>query len=270
VSPSDILVPLGDTTTYRQGLAVTVKRLRSASRVLAVIEAIAEHQPIGVAALARHLDDDKSAVQRALMTLADDGWIRPAPGEPTRWELTPRIHVLAHLAQGHADLRQRARTALDALRERTGESIILAVPDAGRLVAIDVLESRQLIRTAPYVGMVIPAQASASGQAVLAHLDDDAQEAFLGEPLTPALRDALAVVRRRGWAINDGDIVEGATNVGAAILDDDGRPVAAIAVSAPSDRVPPSKQAKLGALVAETASGLSGRPARGRPLRVTG
>ena len=248
---------------------MTVKRLRSASRVLAVVEAIAEHQPIGVAALARHLGDDKSAVQRALMTLADDGWIRAAPGEPTRWELTSRIHVLADLAQGHGDLRQRARSALDALRERTGESVILAVPDAGRLVAIDVLESRQLIRTAPYVGMVIPAAASASGQAVLAHLDDEARAAFLGGPVPPALRDALAAVRRRGWAINDGDVVAGSTTVGAAILDDGGHPVAAIAVSAPSDRLPPSSQARAGALVADAAAGLSGRPAPGRPVRVT-
>jgi IclR family acetate operon transcriptional repressor len=268
VSPSDTLVPLGDTSTDRR--AVTVKRLRSASRVLAVVEAVAEHQPIGVAALARLLDDDKSAVQRALMTLADDGWIRPAPGEPTRWELTPRIHVLAHLAQGHTDLRQRSRTALDALRERTGESVLLAVPDAGRLVAIDVLESRQLIRTAPYVGMVIPAAASATGQAVLARLDDEGRAAFLGGPVSPALRDVLATVRRRGWAINDGDIVAGSTNIGAAIVDDDGRPVAAIAVSAPSDRVPPSRHGELGALVADVAGGLSGRPAPGRPLRVTG
>jgi IclR family acetate operon transcriptional repressor len=241
---------------------VTVKRLRSASRVLAVIEAIAEHQPIGVAALARELDDDKSAVQRALMTLADDGWIRPAPGPPTRWELTPRIHVLSHLAQGHTDLRQRARVALDALRERTGESIILAVPDAGRLVAVDVLESRQLVRTAPFVGMVIPALGSASGQAVMAHLDDHERAAFLGGPVPADLAETLVTVRRRGWAINDGDVVAGATNIGAAILDDGGRPVASVTVSAPSDRLPASRHAKLGALVAETADGLSTRPVR--------
>ncbi len=250
---------------------MTVKRLRSASRVLAVVEAIAEHQPIGVAALARHLDDDKSAVQRALMTLADDGWIRPAPGEPTRWELTPRIHVLAHLAQGHTDLRHRARAALDALRERTGESIILAVPDAGRLVAIDVLESRQLIRTAPYVGMVIPA---ARQRVRPSRPRPPRRRRPPGVPRRGggrrARRTRLAVVRRRGWAINDGDVMAGSTNIGAAIVDDDGRPVAAVTVSAPFDRVPLSQHAKLGALVADTAAGLSGRPAGERPVRVTG
>jgi DNA-binding IclR family transcriptional regulator len=236
---------------------MTVKRLRSASRVLAVLEAVAQHGPIGVAALSRQLDDDKSAVQRALMTLADDGWIRPTPGPQTRWELTARIHILAHMAQGHTELRQRARIELDALRDATGESIILAVPDAGRFVAIDVLESRQLVRTAPYVGMVIPATDSAAGQAVLAHMADEERTAFLGAPPSPALRKTLAAVERRGWSLNDGDIIAGATNIGAALLDPDRRPIAAVVISGPSDRMGPAEQARLGGLVARAAAKIS-------------
>ena len=67
---------------------MTVKRSRSGSRVLAVLEAIARHQPVGVSTLARELATDKSAVQRAIMTLADSGWIHPAARSPTRWQLT--------------------------------------------------------------------------------------------------------------------------------------------------------------------------------------
>ena len=63
---------------------MAVKRSQSASRVLSVLELIASRQPIGVSALAKLLDEDKSAVQRAIMTLADAGWIRIAPEPPTR------------------------------------------------------------------------------------------------------------------------------------------------------------------------------------------
>ena len=70
-----------------------VKRSQSASRVLAVLEGIARHQPIGVSDLARLLDADKSAVQRAIMTLADEGWIHSASGSPSKWQLT--AHILA-------------------------------------------------------------------------------------------------------------------------------------------------------------------------------
>jgi IclR family acetate operon transcriptional repressor len=238
---------------------VSVKRIRSASRVLTVLETIAEHQPIGVGALARLLDDDKSAVQRALMTLADDDWIRAAPGEPTRWELTTRIHVVANMAQGYTDLRDRSRIALDALRDETGESIILAVPDLGRLVVIDVLESRQLVRTAPYVGMVIPGATSAAGKAVLARMTSDARAAFLRTPVPPELEADLAAVLERGWALNDEDIVAGATSLGAAITDPEGQPIAAIVISAPSLRMQADEQARLGDRLVHTAETLSYR-----------
>jgi IclR family acetate operon transcriptional repressor len=242
---------------------VSVKRLRSASRVLSILEAIAEHQPIGVGALARLLDDDKSAVQRALMTLADDGWIRQAPGEPTRWELTTRIHVVANMAQGYTDLRDRARIGLDALRDETGESIILAVPDVGRLVVIDVLESRQLVRTAPYVGMVIPGATSAAGKAVLARMTPEARLAFLRGPVARELEADLETVLERGWALNDEDIVAGATSIGAAVTDSDGRPIAAIVISAPSVRLQAGEQTRLASRLVHTADTLSyASPAR--------
>jgi IclR family acetate operon transcriptional repressor len=247
---------------------MSVKRVRSASRVLAVLQTVAEHQPIGVGALTRLLDDDKSAVQRALMTLADDGWIRPAPGEPTRWELTTRIHVVANMAQGYTDLRDRARIGLDALRHETGESIILAVPDVARLVVVDALESRQMVRTAPYIGMVIPGATSAAGKAVLARMTPAERVAFLREPVSAELDAQLALVLERGWSLNDEDIVAGATSLGAAITDPDGRPVAAVVISAPSARLHGDERTRLGALLVHTAETLSYAAAGATPGRV--
>src|SRR5215218_6454615 len=70
------------------GWAMAVKPLQSLTRALAAIDAIAEHQPVGLSALARALGEDKSALQRVLVTLHTAGWIRPVAGELTRWELT--------------------------------------------------------------------------------------------------------------------------------------------------------------------------------------
>ena len=217
---------------------------------------IAEHQPIGVGALARLLDDDKSAQQRAIMTLADEGWIQPAPGEPTRWETTARIHVLAHLAQGYSGLRHRARVRLDALRSRTGESIMMAVPDSGRIVTIEALESEQIPRIAPYVGLVISFEKSAAGAALLAALTGSEQEEMLGRPLDAAERRRIAEVRTRGWAINDGDIRAGSTNF-AATITDQGRAVAAIILTGPSERLTRNRHKHYGGLVSQAAADLS-------------
>ena len=236
---------------------MAVKPLRSATRVLAVLEAIAAHQPIGLTAVTRLLDEDKSAVQRALATLAEDGWIRAAAGDPPRWELTTRSLVMAAQATSRVGLRQQARPVMEALRDRTDESVLLAVPDPPRVVTLDVVESRQLVRAAPHVGLVLPNGTSAASQALFAHLPDDEVAAFLGGPPDDALAATLATVRERGWAVNHGDVTERASGVAAAILGPGGRAIAAIAVSAPSARLPRNLHAGVGRLVAEGAAHLS-------------
>jgi IclR family acetate operon transcriptional repressor len=238
-----------------------VKRSQSASRVLAVLEKIAAHQPIGVSELARQVGADKSAVQRAIMTLADGGWIAAAPVKPTRWELTPRIHVVAHEAHGNHDLRHRSRKALESLRDETGESVLLNVPDAGRFVVIDALESRQYLRTVVPVGTIVPLRGSATARAILPYMSSDRLIELLGmQPDTALLKD-FADTKARGYSISNGGVVVGSTNVAAPVFEVDGRPVAAVCISGPSDRVTASEFARLGALVSATAKRLS----RGAP-----
>lgn len=243
---------------------MAVKRIRGASRALEVLEAIAARQPVNVAVLARHLEENKSNLQRILMTLADEGWIRAVAGNPTRWELTARIYSLVDMGQGHTELRHLARVALDQLRAATGESVFLAVPDRGRLITIDVLESSQIIRSVPYVGMIIPPRDSASGRAVLAHLSPERQAHLLGEAPDDKLLTALAAVRKQGYSVSDGGVVFGSTNIGGAILDATGDPLAAVVVSAPSERMPSKVLAKIGRLMRQTSERLSREAAGSR------
>jgi IclR family acetate operon transcriptional repressor len=244
---------------------MAVKRIRGASRALDVLEAIAAQQPVNVAVLARHLGENKSNLQRVLMTLADDGWIRTVAGTPTRWELTARIYALVDMGQGHSELRHLARAALDRLRADTGESVFLAVPDRGRLVTIDVLESTQLVRSVPYIGMIIPPRDSAAGRAVLAHLPADAQAELLGDAPDAALLEELSEIRNRGYSLSDGAVVLGSTNIGGAILDAAGRPTAAIVVSALSERMPAESRDRVGGLVRDAVGRLSRRMSASRP-----
>jgi DNA-binding IclR family transcriptional regulator len=185
---------------------MSVKRSKSGTRVLAVLEEIARTQPVGVSELARLLEADKSAVQRAIMTLADEGWIGPAPGGTTRWQLTGHIQLVAHQALGSSGLRQRARPALEALRNATGETVGLTVPDIGRFVVIEVLESRQVLRTVPHVGMVVTTDESATGPAVLAYLPRADQVRLLGREPDAALERDFETVRRQGYFVSEGDV----------------------------------------------------------------
>jgi len=233
-----------------------VKQVRSASRVLATFEGVVEHQPVGVGALARALDDDKSAVQRALMTLAEAGWIRRTGPDSAQWEVTTRPLRLAHDAQRRSGLRERARATLEQLRADTGETVILNVPDEGRVVVVDVAESTQLLRTAPSIGFVVPVEASAAGLALLAALDPAELPEFLGARPSRRLTGRLDEVRARGWSVNDRDAAPGASAVGAVLLEG-GHPVGSITISGPAERMTPEVLDRLGPVVAAAAARLS-------------
>jgi IclR family acetate operon transcriptional repressor len=236
---------------------VAVKRSRSATRAFSVFEIISAQQPIGVGAAAKLLDEDKSAVQRAVATLADAGWIQPSPLAPGRWELSPHIFRIAHLPHSAQDLRQRARQTLDDLRDRTGESAFLAVLDGDRFVIIEVADSPQALRMVIRIGESVPARGSATGRAVLPFLSPEQRQAMLGGP--PDADDAvhLAASREQGYGLSLGEVQQGSINIAAPVFDRDGAPIAAVGVSGPSDRVTPDRHAALGGLAAQAARGLS-------------
>jgi len=237
---------------------MAVKRSQSASRVLGVVELIAANQPIGVSALARLVGEDKSGIQRAVMTLADAGWIRQAPEPPVRWELSAHLFTIANLPHSANDLRLRARRTLEALRDETGETVFLAVPDIGRFVVIEVAESPHTLRAALRVGEIISVHRTATARAVLPYLSPDRLKTVLGgEPMDAADVAEFAGTRVRGFGLSADGVMMGSTIVAAPIFDSDGQPLASIGISGPSERIPPDRHARIGALAVSAAQGLS-------------
>jgi IclR family acetate operon transcriptional repressor len=224
---------------------------------LKVLEALASHQPIGARALARLLDDDKSAIHRALTTLAGEGWVQPAWGKPGRWEVAPRIMAVADKAYGGYDLKRRARPALEKLRDACGETVTLAVPDVIGLVVADVVESREMLRVVFPVGAVVATEVSAAGRAILSLLEPHHQAELLGGEPDEALLEICAATRERGYAISERETHPGASSLGTALLDYDGHPCGAVCVIGPCERLDRTRYDAVGALLIETARGLS-------------
>lgn len=237
---------------------MAVKRSQSAGRMLKVFEMIAASQPAGVSALARALEADKSAIQRDLMTLADAGWIRPATRAAGQWELTPHVLTLARPPHSADSLRQRARPGLERLRNETGETAYLTIPDGDRFVVLDALESNHVLRMVPPVGMVVPLEGSSTARAVLPWLAEETRAALLGGPTTPAQEDEFGATRARGYAVNDGDISPGVVAMASAVFAKSGEPIGALVITGPADRLPAERRGELGAVLQREARLLSG------------
>lgn len=234
-----------------------VKPSQSGARMLSALEKISEHQPIGVIDLAREMGENVPATQRAIATLEREGWIKTANAKRARWELTARVQSIAQRAYSNNDLRRRARPLLEELWRETEESVLLNVPEGGKFVVFEVLESPQFLRTVAPVGLIVPSSWSATGRAMLPFMSLQRQAEFIGHPPDDAMLADFVETAERGYVISKGGVIQGSTNIAAPVFEADGEPVAAVLISAPNDRVNDAEYEHLGALVLATARRIS-------------
>ncbi|NGO72433.1 IclR family transcriptional regulator [Streptomyces sp. SB3404] len=252
--------------------------MQNVLNALRVLDEVAARQPVGVSELARTLELPKSTVQRALRTLAGAGWLRQAEDGGTRWALTTKPLLMGRHATGELGLRDVAVPVMEELRSQCDETVHLAVPEGGKVVLIERLETSQPVRIILPLGKDLPLHASANGKAVLAACAPDTIERrlaaeltrFTGTTLTDpgALRAELAEIRARGYATNDGEWREDVSATASAVLGPYGQPVASVSINVPSSRLTSESRAEHAALTREAAArigaALGGGP---RPAR---
>ncbi|MEU1981821.1 IclR family transcriptional regulator [Nocardia sp. NPDC019395] len=240
-------------------ISISVKTLSSLLRGLQVVETIGSAQPVGLTELCRLLDEDKSALQRVLVTLHQAGWIRQLGGSPPRWELATKIVTLAGQAHSASSLLSRARPLLSGLRDATGETTHLALLEGRKIVVASVADGTHTVRTALPIGQVHPPETSAAGRAIFAHLTPAERAERAGTAAALLTAAEYDEIRTRGWSLCEGAVQSGSTSIGAAIFDITRAPQGAIVVSAPDSRLTSDAYASVGTLVRDAARRLSGR-----------
>jgi len=133
---------------------------------------------------------------------------------------------------------------------------------------------------ASHVGMSVPLHCTSIGKAILAALPPEEAESLLSsadlEQRTPhsitslpALREELAAVRQRGFAIDNEENEEGVRCVGAAIYDSLGDVIGAVSISALKFTLTEENLGEVGAAVLKTADDISqalGSSVRRQPI----
>lgn len=136
-------------------------------------------------------------------------------------------------------LRRICPPELQALVERTRESANLVVLAGTEVRFVETVESPQILRVGDRVGRSLPARLASGGKAILAALPPEEVTAlYEGDARTDLvrLRRELALVRKRGFAINDQLTETGLTAVGVAVRREDGSPLAAVSLALPTAR----------------------------------
>jgi DNA-binding IclR family transcriptional regulator len=145
------------------------------------------------------------------------------------YALGPRLLGLAATAIRDLPLRQIARPALERLARATGESAQLFVRDDDRRVCIDSVGSERELRTVVEVGASLPLDKGSAGTILRAY-----------DPLHDP-GDGLDLIRSRRWAQSQGEREPGVASVSAPVFGPGGQLLAAVSVSGPQTRIPPSR-----------------------------
>ncbi len=211
-------------------------------KFMRVLQLVADaEQPPNVAALMRATGFPRPTVHRLVAGLVAERMLVEDPGTHGL-SLGPRLIQLASRSWGRSDLRLAAMDALKRLRDATGETVHLAVPNGRSMVFIEKLESPSAVRMSSRIGTSVPLHATAVGKAYLAALEPQACAALLkGLPLPrhtahtlterAALMAELQAIRAGGWSADREEHEAGVYCFGAAVRGAAGRPVAAISVT---------------------------------------
>lgn len=153
--------------------------VKAAARTLDVIEAFARATaPLSLSALAAEIGAPLSSCHGIARTLQARGYLYALESKRRLYPTRKLYEVAAGMAR-HDPLLERLRPALTALRDRTGETVVLARREGDEVVYLEVLESPQTIRYATKPGERKPIHSSSLGKALLSLDDRAAFDGFL-------------------------------------------------------------------------------------------
>jgi IclR family KDG regulon transcriptional repressor len=216
---------------------------------LEVLEALAMSDSArGVSELAREMGLTRSNVHRTLKTLVGAGYARQdSKGD---YECTLKLFQLAGSVVARVDVKREAEPFMAELAAKTLETVHLSVLDDTDVIYLHKIDSPQPVRAYSTIAGRAPAYCVATGKALLAFQDEEYLERFRGklQPHTPktlatgtALREELAQVREQGYALNRGEWRETVCGLAAPIFDATRRPLAAVGISGPVERLKPAR-----------------------------
>jgi len=244
----------------------TSKTVRNAIELLGLFT---RAEPVlTVPELTRRLKIPRTNVVRLVATLEKHGLVERHPSG-SGYQVGMRAFEIGTLYLAGNPMWTILVRALDRLVEQTQCTAYLAILDRDDVLILTYREGTLPVRFVWQVGDRLPCTTTALGKAILSHLPDDDIDAVVGKdkPLRTLtekslrrraqLDSDLALARKRGWALAREESHAGLTAVGAAVLDHDMRPTAAISVSYLDHPPDPKRLENYGSIVSAAARDVS-------------
>jgi DNA-binding IclR family transcriptional regulator len=233
-------------------------------RMMDLLDALAHAaEPVNLKRLASTTGLHPSTAHRILNVLVEYRMVDRV--EPGTYRLGIRLLELGNLVKSRINLREEALPFMRQLHEGLHETVNLSVRQGDEMVYVERIHSdHSAMRVVHLIGARAPLHITAVGKLFLLEDGTDRWQEYVARTRLPVftkntIRDVVSLgrelerIRKLGYAFDNEEAEKGVSCIGAGIHDDEGRLVAGLSVSAPSNRLDKA----WGHLVKETADAIS-------------
>jgi IclR family acetate operon transcriptional repressor len=225
--------------------AEVVKTLEKSLRILELL--LTARSGLSINEIAVQTRTHRASVHRLLTSLHVLGWVDRPSSRPI-YRASLRFYALARVFVQNYGVVERLEPLLTELSALTHETAHLGVLDGFEVLHIGRVESPERVGVASRLGSRGWAHTSGMGKALLAAQPDDVLERYIVETGLPemtvnsftdpdALRGEIALVRQRGFAVDNEEDAIGVRCLGTTLPAPNGAPVLAVSITGPSPRL---------------------------------
>jgi IclR family transcriptional regulator, KDG regulon repressor len=225
------------------------------------------HAEIGNNDIAKMLKMDPGTVAGLVYTLKLNHFLDQNP-DNRKYRLGMQLAERASVLLNQIDLRKIAAPYLEELHQWSGESINLAIQDHQEVVYIERLMGHHSLGIRSELGKRAWLHSTALGKAILAYMIPEEVQTILAGyefiQVTPKtitnladFLEELKHVRKTGYAIDEEENELGGRCLAAPVFNNAGKPVAAVSISVPVQRLPRENIVGYGTRIKEAALEIS-------------
>ncbi|MFC7156916.1 IclR family transcriptional regulator [Halomarina halobia] len=218
--------------------------IKSVRTTFELLEALVTSGGMSLPELSEELAMPRSTVHDYLLSLRNLGYVVK---DGMEYRISTRFLAMGQSARGKIGIFGPAKNTVDDLAEKTGEHASLMIEENGLGVLLYIAKGENALDLGVSEGFRMELPTNAPGKAILAHLSTARVEAILDRHGLPkvtektvtsreVLYEQLEAIREQGYAIDEGERVEGVRAVAAPIVTGD-TVHGALAVSGPAHRL---------------------------------
>jgi DNA-binding IclR family transcriptional regulator len=231
--------------------------VKSLLKVVSILEAFStSRRSMSLAEISVATGFPRSTTHRLAASMRDVGLL-DQDGHRDRYRLGLKLFELGNTVLANMDLHREARPFVDALSRISGHQVHLSVFDGWQAIVIHRVPANS--GTPLTFIEAAPVHCTSTGKAILAFQPTAKIDAIIAAGLkrfTDAtitdgrkLKGELKLIRRRGYAFDEGEHQPGIRCVGAPIRDRAGRVIAGLSASGPARRLQEDQIVELAKIV---------------------